>query len=281
MPFTNVPFNEVTDPEMSEGADDQGGWARKTYGVNWPDRFQFVRDVMGYSSMAGGITGNWNRKYPLAYPDDDHLYARSVDIKPHGKFLTTTPLSYEHALVTVMFRAPQWSFSSNDDPLFLNSFSQDPTENAALINCTQSLDFGVEWLPVPNASATYLISGNKVTTPMSKRVTIARMVLTWTDLPYMPLTGIMTYADVVNNGTFLGRPRGKVMLEGVKTVRKRMADGNTVQDLTVSLKTRSHDWNEVLLPDCTWDTVIFNGDSTKTLFPYVNMSPLLFVGSSS
>jgi hypothetical protein len=281
MAFTNVDYKEMTDPEMSEGSDDQGGWAHKSYGVSWGDRMQFVRDVMGSSSMSGGIAGSWNRKYPLAYPDDPHLYARSVEIKPHGAWYKTTPLTYDHAIITVTFRAPTWSFSSADDPLFLNSFSQDPTENAALINCTQSLEWGVEWLPIPNASATYAATGNKVTTPMAKRVTIVRMVLTWTDLPYMPLTGVLTYADVLNNATFLNRPRGTVMLEGPKTTRKRMPDGTVVQDLTLSLKTRKFDWNDVLLPDGTWDTVIFGGDSTKTIFSYVDMKPLLFVGSSS
>jgi hypothetical protein len=281
MAFTNVDYKELTDPEMSEGADDQGGWAHKSYGVSWADRFQFTRDVMGYSSMSGGIAGTWNRKYPLAYPDDPHLYARGVEIKPHGAWYKTTPLTYDHAVVTVTFRAPEWSFSTADDPLFLNSFSQDETENAALVNCTQTLEWSVEWLPIPNAVATLQTSGNKITTPMAKRVTVVRMVLTWTDLPYMPISGVLAYADVLNDAKFLGRPKGTVMLEGPKTTRKRMADGTVVQDLTLSLKTRANDWNKVLTQDGTWDTVIFNADPTKNLFPYVNMKPLLFVGSSS
>lgn len=281
MSFTAVEYNELVDPEMSEGADDQGGWAHKSYGVKWGDRMQFVRDVMGYSSMSGGITGSWNRKYPLAYPDDPRLYARSVEIKPHGAWYPTTPLTYDHAIVTVTFRAPTWSFSTADDPLFLNSFSQDATENAALINCTQSLDWGVEWLPLPNSAATLKTSGKPLTSPQAKRVTVVRMVLTWTDLPYMPLSGILAYADVLNDATFLGRPRGTVMLEGPKTNRKRMADGTIVQDLTISLKTRAEDWNKVVIPDGTYDYVIFNADPSKMLFNYVSMRPLLFVGSSS
>jgi len=54
--------------------------------------------------------------------------------------------------------------------------------------------------------------------------------------------------------------------------------------VTVALKTRKNDWNEILRPDGTWDMVYLGlsdgvPDTTKTAMEYVNMKPLLFIGS--
>lgn len=279
MAVITVPYNEITDG-LSEGCDDQGVWARKDYGVNWLDRFQFCRDVMGVSSQTGGIGGSWNRQFPLQYPDDPLLYAKSLEIKPVKPWYTTSPLSYKQAIVTVTFRAPSWNVTTNDDPFFLNSFSQDPEENAGLIYCTQELDWGADWITVPTSDATFATSGEKITdASLPRRVAVARMVLTYHNLPYMPLAKVFAYVDVLNDDVFLGRPRGTVMLEGSKTIRERDAAGTVTQKLTISLKTRVQDWNKKLKKDGTWDTVIFSGDLNKTTYYYIDMKPLLFVGS--
>lgn len=281
MAVISVPYNEMTEG-LTEGVDSEGLWAKKPYGVLWKDRLQFCRDVMGVSSQSGGINGTWQRQFPLQYPDDNLLYARSIEISPVKPWYTTTPLSYKQAVVVVTFRAPDWNVTTNDDPLFLNSLSQDPTENAGLTYCTQELDWGAEWLSIPTSDATYLSSGQKVTgASLSRRIVVCRMVLTYHKLPYMPLAKIFTYSDVLNDSTFLGRPRGTVMLEGSKTIRERDAAGTITQKLTISLKTRNPDWNQVMLPNGSLDTVIFGGDPMATIYGYINFKPLLFVGSQA
>jgi len=239
---------------------------------------------MGVSSQSGGLGGSWQRKIPLSYPDAPGIFAKTAEIKPNGAWKLTTPISFPQAIVTVTFRSPDWNYATSEDPFFLNSFSQDPVENSALLYCTQELSAGAEWISIPGAKAVYEVSGDKVTTSISRRFMVIRMVMTWHKLPYMPIGQLYNFVDVLNNDTFLGRPRGTVMMEDVKTTRERDAEGNIVQKLMVSLKTRKHDWNEVIQPDGTWDAVCFGlsgglPDTTKKQFGYIDFKPLLFVGA--
>jgi hypothetical protein len=293
MATITVPYTELDESfGWSEGRDEQGEWARKPYGVAWGDRWTFMRQARGVSAMMV-FGGTWLRDFPLQYPDNPSLYAAGFEVnKAIGKLKTGGPMSYDDAVIVVHFREPIWNYQPLDDPFYLNSLSQDAGENQNLQYCTQELDTTVEWYPVPGNQAVYYSQSNpalnntQVNVPLSVPVTVIQMVLTWHDMPYLPLGRVQTYADVLNAGTFLGNPRGTVKMDAVKTSRKVLPDGKPGQDVQLVLKWRKQDWNKYIQPDCTFEYVCFgraNGqpDTTKMTFAYVDMAPLLAIGSGS
>lgn len=263
---------------FSEGCNDSGPYARVPYLVGWDQRWDLVRAVKGVSSTTGP-NGPWNRTGPMPYPDPvmgATIYAKDIEIKPEGRpYTPSDPIRMTAAIVTVSFGTLTWAANIGDDPLFLNSFSQDPGENESLQYATQELDFGAEWINIPNSSCGFS-DGTKLDTPVSRRMSVYRMHITWHRYPLLPMIRIRDYADTVNDATFLGCERGTVYFEGVKTVRETAADGTMTQKVSMTLKWRKHDWNEVLRPDDgQFDFLIYDGDSSSSTYKYKNFRNLL------
>ena len=283
MAIITVPFKEVGEG-LEEGNDERGGFAHKPYLVDWGNRILFSQQVMGQSAQSGGSKGVWTRQVPYSYPESPGLYAQSTQIKPFGEWFDTTPISYPSAIVTVTFRPLDWQAVPMDDPFYLNQI--DPT--TPVLYATQELDYGVEYVQLPSVGMPgvtippkFLSDSSVVPTPLNRRVTVVRMVYTWNQLPYIPMSQIQTFLDTLNDATFLGCPKGTVLFEGPKTIREQMSDGTVVQKLTYNFKYRSVDWNMSLRPDTgLWDVVYFGGSSANKTFAYQSFTPLLLQGSS-
>ena len=273
-----VPYEELIEG-LQEGVTEQGPWAKKCYLVAWGDRQQFAMDMSGLTSTTGP-TSPWVRPKPYRYPDlvlSTPLYAKGVTTEPAGDVITgSSPIAFTSALITVDFGMLSYSVDFNDDPLFLNSLSQDPDENESLQYATQELDYGAEYAAIPGASVKYKTSGGPVTSTINKRSLVIQMSLTWHRYPVMPMSKIADFADTVNDATFLGRDKGTVMFEGVKTVREMATDGTITQKVQMSLKWRKEDWNKALKPDgLGYDWVVDKNDATIYTYPYRNFRGLL------
>src|SRR5262249_23250782 len=153
-----------------------------------------------------GIGAPWVRNVPYQYPDTNistNLYAKTLSIQPAGNLvIPNNPILFEYAIVTVNFGIMTWNAQAGDDPFFLNSISQDPTENRALQFCTQDVTFGHETIPLPWASATFP-DGTKLKGPVTKKISVTTMSLTWHRVPYMPMPLLRNYQGNVNTATFL------------------------------------------------------------------------------
>lgn len=274
----SVPYEPLgTDYGFREGSNARGPWAVVPYRVAWANRFRFANDMQGRSSVTGP-KAPWSRTLPFQYPPSPNMYAQDVNIEGIGDIIPDSgPVpQYTDAIITVNFGIPDFSFQTSDDPFFLNSLSQDATENQSLQYASQEVDYAVEWIPTPVAPATFESDGAKVTTPLNRRVNVTRLTITWHRFPVLPLSTIRTYADSVNDATFLGGDRGTVFFEGCKTVREASTDGTLTQKVQMSLKWRKNDWNEFLREDdASWDTIIYNGDTTQTTYPYKDFGALL------
>lgn len=265
---------------FEEGCTAQGPYAVVPYLMAWNDRWKFLQFLAGTTSTTGP-DGPWIRPTPYRYPVDlggASIYANDAKMKGVGNIVSGPGevVEWEGCIVTATFGPMNYTVNFQlDDPLFLNSLSQDPDENQSLQYATQELDFGSEWINIPNSSAGFS-DGVKIDTPMSRRLTVVKMDITWHRYPLMPMDKIATYADSVNDAKFLGRERGTVMLNGVKTVREQASDGTITQKVRMSLKWRKHDWNEFLRPDDnTFDAVIYGGDSSSSTYPYKDFKDLL------
>lgn len=259
---------------LEEGCNERGPYARKPYRVAWNDRFQFIYDMRGLSSTTG-LTAPWSVQIPYQYPPSPNLYAMDCVIEPVGDIVVGQPLEYTDARIWVTFGCPPFNWQATDDPLFLNSLSQDPVENSSLLFASQELRFGTEWYEVPNSSIKWKSDNAKINTPTRRNYAVHRMIITWHRYPLLPFTTIRNYADSVNASTFLGCDKGTVYLEGVDTVRERSSDGTMVQKVRMQLKWRQFDWNKKVREDgFTWDTVV-DSASGNELLPYKDYSKLL------
>jgi hypothetical protein len=278
--LNGVPYVELEG--LEEGNNERGGWARKPYLVNFGDRFLFVQGLRGVSRLpAAGGTG-WTRGYPYTYPEDPSLFCLDCHIRPEGEMFSTVPISYPYAIVTATFGAPTWDPNPLASDMFnLNQF--EPTQPIAY--ATQELDVQGEWVEIPQGKAYFGSSMQLLDHPVSRRVTVMRMVITFHQLPYMPITGFRNLADKVNDATFLGCARGTVMCEGPKTVRERSSDNTIVQKLTFALKWRSFEWNAVINKQGQPEMIYYADnagaiDPSRVTYPYQDFSPLLYVGQS-
>lgn len=274
-----VPCWEMSEGQQ-EGCNDQGPWAIKTFFMEWSNRRQFSLDMKGFSGTSGP-SSPWNRPQPFGYPDPVSgvtLYAKDILIDPLGDIiLGSDPIEWTHAKATVTFGLLSYTvdFSVND-PLFLNSLSTDPTENESLQYATQELDFGSNLVPIPPSCVSFLTGGAKYNVHVYKRETIIDMVVTWNRYPLLPMDLIATYANKVNNATFLGRATGTVMLDGAKTVREQEPDGTITQKVQMHFKWREEDWNKEPREDTgAYDLIIINNDPDVVRYLYRDFSQLL------
>lgn len=277
MPFTSngVEYQEMTEEfGLEEGWDGSGPYAKKPYLVAHSQRFLFLQWLGGYSRMSGGSSGQWIRTAPQPYPDTfANIYAQSASMKAAGDYtIGSSPISYDQCIVLVTFRPIDWMGS-----LQPNGYSQIDPETPIPF-ATQELDFLAEWNQIPNSSIKFS-DGVRVNTPVSKRTTIIRMVITWHQYPLIPMTLMKDYAESVNDAVFLGCNKGTVFLEGPKTVYELDSLGNQTQKLTMSFKWRKYDWNKVLRPDgLRYDFVQDQSDSTVLPYTYLDYSQLILPG---
>ena len=267
----SVAYKEM--PDVEEGVNESGPWARKRYLVAWADRYQFSWDMAGLSNASG--SKSWLQGIPYQYPESPNLFARELRIQPAGGMIVgSSPIAFPNAEITVLFGVLDWAALSSQDPFGLQSLGTTAAEQASLLFATQELDFASEFIQLPTTSWSYASDGAKSDTPVHRRMTIITMNITWHRYPLMPMSKISTYADSVNDATFLGCARGTVYFVGCKTVREATADGTWTQKVMMSLKYRAQDWNKVYRPDAlTWDTMV--DGSSNNPFAYKDFSGLL------
>ncbi len=279
--FSGVANLEELSEGLSEGCNEQGPWARRVYLLPWSLRWDFVKYLKGTSSSTG-TTGPWIRPVPKAYPvtlPGGQIYAKDVQWVGEGATVVPSdPLEYAKARITVLWGPLDYANQTAiDDPFFLNSFSDDTAETPLLDGTTQELDYSAEYIQIPPGPAGFP-DGLKIDTPMNRRICVTHLNITWDRFPRLPISTVRTYADSVNNATFLGGTRGTVMFQGVKTRRQLSPDGKLSQQIFMSLKWRKNSWNEFIRPDDgTFDEVIYNGDSTVATYPYKNFRVLLLL----
>lgn len=268
----SVPY--VQAPEVSEGVNESGPWARKPYLVAWADRYRFAWDMAGLSSSSGG--GSWLRIGPYQYPESPNMFAKELTIEPEGGFTvdaTNAPIQFPQARITVLFGVMDWAALGSQDPFGLQSLGSNAAEQSSLLFATQEIDFSSESITIPG-SAWRFSDGTRSDTPVTRRMAVVHMNLTWHRYPLLPMSMVRTYVDTVNDATFMGCARGTVYFVGCKTVREAAADGTWTQRVMMSLKWRSQDWNKVYRPDTlTWDTQQDSGG--RTPYEYKNFANIL------
>jgi hypothetical protein len=213
--------------------------------------------MLGTTGASGGVGGPVIRYLTYRYPESPNMFAKTARIVPVGDWTVTptdatVPIAYTNARITIEFASPQWTFTPDQDPGFLNSLSQDLTENAAMLWATQEIDYGSEAVQIPQASMVWADDLTPTSTPVAAKYTTCTMTITFERFPYMPVGILRTYQDCLNSQTFLGCPTGMVYFVGAKTRREYSSDGTISQRLSLVFKQRQQSWNKFLKAPGNW-----------------------------
>lgn len=276
--WTAVKFCELgPDEGHEEGQNERGPFAVKPYFIQWSDRNQFYRDIRGVSQLIGGLKGIWSVGIPLRYPDapQDNIYATGIRCKGVGQFTGSNPIAYTYAIVTVTFTPLTWDAAGTDDPLFLNSVTQNAAENQALQFATQEIDIGYESYPVPKMALRFNSDDAPVQGNRTLKMNVMTMTITYERLPYLPIGFIKSLIGTVNNVEFLDCAVGTIFFDGAKNSRQMSADGNIIQKLSLVFKYRPIPWNRMLRDDSlVWEIV--QDRNNNTLYQGSDFTQLLF-----
>lgn len=237
------------------GVDELGEWLVQGYFVPWEYRRTFARDLLAPTQIIGGPDGSWQISTPYRYPEEDEngnpiqLYAFTIQGQSEGTLtVPSNPIEYSDAFIQVTYRVPPFMASGAIDPFFINSFTQDPLENSALLWADQRL--GSAYQEIPETENSYYWEGTvvKANTSVARRIQIQEMIITFHRVPYMPITKFRLFQDSLNDREFLGCETGTVFFGGATTERKSWVDGSVTQTVQMIFRWRTEDWNKYFRP---------------------------------
>lgn len=276
----SITINGVSCEEIADGfeeaIDQAGPHAIKAYLCDWSSRYSVANGLVGFSSVSGsGDVPTATIVPPHLYPESKNMYCHTVSIRGGGKPTQgTKQIQWEKAIVTANYGVAQWG--AIDDPSGANQFSPDEK----FVYATQELDFGGEYITIPNQAYEYFDGTTRTKTGQDFGifVPIIELNLTFHRLPYLPMGSARTAVQSpLNDRTFLGAAAGTVRFNGCRTKRTASSDGTIVQEVTFSFSHRpTADWNYGIHPTTgAWTKIVKPGTST-TFQAYSNLNALLF-----
>jgi hypothetical protein len=261
---------------FSKGIDDRSPWVRVVYKINsYDDTNKFANALMGFGTSTGPITGPTVTKgVPHACPLSTNLYATSATvIEGLGSPILNAngfPNWDGGALIQVEYRPPPMNFSGADNP------NHNIDTSTPLTWCTQELDFSSQSFTLPKSQLKFTATNDLTDVFVKFEVPITIMTLTFSKVPYMPMTSVRNCRGCVNNATFLGAPAECVLFKGAKTGREFNTDGTVVQRVTLTFEERNFDQKWTWLP--SGDDVTFRAVADKNgakMYKSADLSQLL------
>lgn len=266
-----VTINGITCQELVDGYTENydvtgGPGARKGYLCNWSDRFTVIHGILGLSTTIS-VGGLITLKTPLPYPELAaestnllaSMYARSVEVYGVGPPLQGgNNITFTSAKVYVTFGAFPWSFSGID------YFQLDPTR--PYIWAEQNLEFGAEYITLPNRTLKYATSGKFVGSPFSFPSPLVDMSIRLINIPYLPQAQALAASLApLNSVRFLNCAPGTLLFKGMQTHKSWSTDGTRTVECTIGFSFRPiAPWDQQVDPSTgIWDQVVtFVGGNT-------------------
>jgi hypothetical protein len=236
---------------FEKGIDGQGPFYDVEYQIDdWADSDAFINALMGVSAYSGGgsfYTG------PHRHPLSSNLICTSARCVGRGMEVLDSEHGYpsyvDGAIIRAQYRSPVVGSNGGggiinafDDPGFRHQI--EPTQ--PILWCTQELDFGIETLTLNAHDWIYETSTLPIPTPMQIDQPITTMILTYHQLPYLPVTKIRAARGKINSEPFLGCPVGTVLFQGARTTREWSTSGRVTQKVQLTFVEREENWNKVI-----------------------------------
>lgn len=260
---------------MYKGVDDQGPFYKVSYYFSdWADSDLVANQLRGYTQRVGSST---LRVGPHQHPLSSNLCCVDVQINGVGApVLNPDGLPYyaDGFTASAVYRTPPWLPYSEQDPGNVNQI--DPT--TPVLWCTQELDYDTETYVHESGKYKWetgdALNGKRTDVPVKVTLGVTTMVLTFHQLPYLPMTTFRSLRNRINNATFLGVDAYKLWFVGPRTVRERNTDGTLSQRVSLVFKERDVDWRMFLRPDII-DWAKIKDDSGNYVLTAADLSPLI------
>jgi hypothetical protein len=266
---------------FSKGIDQRSPYMHVQYFIqNYSDVDDFINALMGAGSISGPTSSNnIIRNSPHQHPLSTNLFCVSASLAQGLGNPVLGANGYPDydggALIQAEYRPLPWDAITPD-----RNNSIDPS--TSIVFCTQSIDFTTESFTIADHTFKYsagVAVGTNTGVPAKFSIPVTELVLTYHQVPYMPMTIVRNLRGKVNNATFLGATAGTVLFRGAKTERTWNTDGTVTQNVQMMFSERSslHPWNS--LPSktsLTWQSVTEDGTSGGTkMYETADLSPLV------
>ncbi len=225
-----VPFKQLHE-QTTEGGDRNGVTASVTYLVEWADRWQFYREMMGKTVSYGLGSGmQYTRYVPATYPDNTRLLASSFRMTPVGKssvqgFVGT----YPYAVVTVDFATPDYQTSGED------------------VFRTERMSFSADILQLPEGSYVFP-DGTPVPQTLGVVMPTIELAITTHKFPTFPLVYVLNTIGTVNQFEWYGAAPGTMLFLGCDTNRQSTILGSPQWQIDWKFQYRQVEWNKLKHP---------------------------------
>ena len=226
----SVPFKQLHE-QTTEGGDRNGVTASVTYIVDWADRWQFYREMMGKTVSYGlGQGMQYTRYVPASYPDNTRLLASSFRMTPVGKSHPNGLHGrYDYAVVVVDFSTPEYPTSGDDN------FR------------TEKLSFSADILQLPEGAYVFP-DGTPVPQTLGIVMPTIELSITTHRFPTFPLPYVLATIGTVNQSEWYGAAPGTMLFIGCETSRQSTVLGSPQWQIDWKFQYRQVEWNKLKHP---------------------------------
>lgn len=237
---------------IEEGADRNGVYARKPYLCAYADRWKFLRELRGYSTVSGGKV---LRHPPAVYPDNKLLYADDARVSPliTGVRQGVNQVTFDYAKIDVTFKTPDYNYESGGG-------TGEPAVDGVTYG-TVRLAFAGEFVTIPGRKARFKTSGEALDSNPGVLVPNLEYSITRHQIPYLPVTIIKGLVGKINSAAWLGFDAETVLFVGGEADRSATSEGLQAWTIDFKFLWRPVSWNMGLTTNRTWEYVVFNGSN--------------------
>lgn len=250
---TGVAYCQLHDG-LEEGADQGGLYAKKSYLCAWVDRWKFLKELRGSTTITGGSGGKITRLLPAVYPDNNYLYAFDAKVTPFGnnRGLGPNQITYDYAKIDVTFKTADYNFDNSQS-------TGEPAVDSVTFG-TVDLAFSGEFLSLPtNHKFQFVTSGKASSQSQGVLVPNIEYSITRHQIPFLPVTIIKGLMGRINAAAWYGFDPETVMFVGGSARRSATTEGLQAWDLDYRFLWRPYSWNKALTELGTWDTIMAGG----------------------
>ncbi len=239
----------------------QGLRGRRRFKVEWEDCIAFTRALLAKElEPSGGVIRRVIPTNPWILPDGTILGCNTVDITGMGKSSgDPSNIAYDHARIEGTYERA-YSSQEEEDPEVLGD---------------ATIDYSAEFLATPRRTWKYKDTGYVIDENVGILLCNQDITVNLYGLDSLPWGGLRTCRGHLNDATWNGAEKGRVLFLGGSSRQSWSTEGLSSYDLVLKFKEKEYDWNWVLGKDGDWHEIVDADAGTKNPYNYAAFGDVL------